>query len=294
MKDIVVSIKTFLRDEHLYNCVHSVKKYLPGVKIAICDDGHMNKKKDEFYKILRNEGHYIFTLPFDIGMMKGRNYIIEHTEESYILYMDDDYIMSPETKIYNFYEVLKHRPDIGMIGGRFQTQGKINEYQGHIVIKKQVLYQIPLAMDNWDTISEVRFKLCDLTNNFYLIRRSVVDNVKFDDTLKIGTAHMDYFMSVKKGGWNIAFTPDVIIEHDHRLESGKDGLYEGYRSRVGPGLRYFADKHHLTRAYYFNGRVRNYKTLKERESFRSKFARFIKKTGATHLFNNDFLRDRKG
>jgi len=102
---------------------------------------------------------------------------------------------------------------------------------------------------------------------------------------------MDYFMSVKKNGWNIAFPPDVIVEHDHQYGIIKDELYEKYRSCVEPGLRYFAHKRSLKYAYYFNGRVRNYKTLKERGFLRSKLKQFMKKTGIIKQFQRQFLRE---
>lgn len=275
MNQIVVSIKTFLRDKYLYRCVDSLLKIYPDIKIAICDDGRSNEEKNIFYNELRRKGHYIFKLPFNVGMTEGRNYIVAYTKERYILYIDDDFIFSKEAKVENFLKILQARSDVGMAAGRIREKGIVKNYQGYLIKKNNYLIQKKLKMKNWEKTKGIKYKLCDLAFNYYLIRREVFRNTKYDDNVKIGCAHTDFFMAVKDAGWKIAFTPDSIIDHEHTMENKNTKEYEKFRRKT-KGYIYFSKKRGIRHIKYFNGDELDLIYFKRKIKFKNIIKKYIK------------------
>jgi len=276
MKDVVVIIKTFLRDRHLFRCVESLRSVYPDIKIAVCDDGRANPAKTDFYNKLKEGGHYVFTLPFNSGMTKGRNYIVENTREKYLLYIDDDFIFSKDVNIEKMIEILNYDNDLAMVAGRVRVGGEVKNYQGYIKIEEDKMIQTPLKLDNWIIVDGgAKYKYCDLGFNFYLVRRSVFDDVKYDETVKIGCAHSDFYMMVKKAGWKIAFTPDSIVDHEHGADENNEE-YEKYR-RVKDGYYYFAKKWKIKEIIYFDKSRFDLISLKRIYNTENIFKKIIKK-----------------
>lgn len=262
MIDILVSVKTFLRDDQLFRCVDSLLKTYPDLKVVICDDGHQNETKKRYYKSLTDAGHKVLILSFNSGMTKGRNHIVKNSESKYLLYVDDDFIFSESVNIEALIDVLENEKKVGMVAGRVRNNGIVDDYQGFLEIKEESLIQKPLKMSDWlQTSKGTRYKFCDIAFNFYLIRREVFQNVEYDENVKIGCAHSDFFMTVKKSGWKIAFTPDSVIDHEHDFLKKKNSEYEKHR-RVMDGYRYFAKKWQIKKIVYFDGAIFDLENLK--------------------------------
>jgi len=228
---ISVFIKTFLRDEYLYKCVNSIRKVYPKFKIFIVDDGLQDKKKDKFYKKLRKEGHKVWLFPFDCGLPIGRNFVANQIKSKYLLISDDDFFFTKISGIEKMAKILDSNPNIGLVGGRVKENGEIKNYQGYIKRQKDGFIYTKLELKNYKKSKGVRYKLCDITFNYALIRKEVFKKVLWDTNIKVAYEHSDFFLKVKDAGWDIAFTPDCVVIHKPKLKKEVHTQYNLYRNR---------------------------------------------------------------
>jgi len=70
MKDTVILIMTFLRDDALFACVKSIRKFYPDIAIFVADTGKESKEKDDFCFEYKCE---LFKLAFDAVVCMAKN-----------------------------------------------------------------------------------------------------------------------------------------------------------------------------------------------------------------------------
>ncbi|XP_043538080.1 beta-1,4 N-acetylgalactosaminyltransferase 1-like [Chiloscyllium plagiosum] len=97
---VTIATKTFLRYDKLRELISSVRKYYPNVTIVIADDS------DKPQKI---EGDFIeqYFMPFGKGWFAGRNLAISQVTTKYLLWVDDDFIFTANTKLEKLVNILE-------------------------------------------------------------------------------------------------------------------------------------------------------------------------------------------
>lgn len=117
---ISIGVKTFLRDEQLFNTIHGIEQNLPGAQMIIADCGDMTEEKDGLYAELERRGHQHIDLPFDSGFGVMSNQIVSHLTRPYLLVAADDFDFTPEAAqgVRELQEVLDYCPDIDIASGR--------------------------------------------------------------------------------------------------------------------------------------------------------------------------------
>ncbi|HOP47868.1 MAG TPA: glycosyltransferase [Desulfobacteraceae bacterium] len=227
MKTLAIMIKTFMRSDCLTKCIQSIESHVKDIpyRIYIADDGNIDSGKSELYDTLEKKGHFILKLPFDIGASAGRNALIPHIQEKYLLRLDDDFLFTTETHIDKMIYILDHVDNIGAISdlerqltdgkginaGSIQSsgQGFLRFYVGTLIKE-----YIDLSQIKYDYINSIRYCKCEFARNFLLIRRSMLEEIKWDEELKIQGEHVDFMMQIKNHPyWQLAFTPDSIHSH---------------------------------------------------------------------------------
>jgi len=248
MGEVSALIKTFLRDEYLYKCVDSLHKTYPDVKIIIGDGGYYSKKKKEFVE--QRNGKYIH-LPFDCGLPYGRHRLLEQAETPYILIGDDDFYYTGDVELEKMVTLLG---TADIVGGRVRQDGNIGNYQGFIEhTKNQLLYR-KLLLDDWKHYKGLRYKLCDVTYNFFVAPTEVVKDVRWDENIKVAYEHSDFFLTAKEKGYKTAFTPHCIVDHKPKVEipEADQEKYMKFRNRR-EDKEYFFKKRNLESAVDMNG-----------------------------------------
>ncbi|RXI96466.1 glycosyltransferase [Anaerobacillus alkaliphilus] len=213
---VTAIIKTFERKDCLDNLIRSIKKYYPDLPIIVVDDSKNPVPRDDV------EYHI---LPFDSGVSKGRNFLVNQVKTPYVLILDDDYEFIHETKIEKFVDVLENST-IDLVGGRWVMYDKnrekyrIHSYHGKLIIEDNVMYHTKNSNGK-----EYGYKLYDIIHQFYLARTETMKNHPWDEGQKVND-HIDFFLNYKDT-LKIALHPEVFIYHNKY----RDELYSKFRNR---------------------------------------------------------------
>ncbi|CAL1580288.1 unnamed protein product [Knipowitschia caucasica] len=97
---VTIATKTFLRYDKLQDLIDSIRKFYPTVTIVIADDSENPQSiSGPFIE------HYI--MPFGKGWFAGRNLAVSQVTTKYVLWVDDDFIFSSNTKLEKLVDVLE-------------------------------------------------------------------------------------------------------------------------------------------------------------------------------------------
>ena len=240
---IAIIIKTYLREEVLFELIHSIKKYsdLP-YRLYIADESPISAKKLAFYEALTKEGHEFLLLDDEkpISVCYARNKLVSLLkDEKYVLRIDDDFHFSEHTKLANMKLILDSRPEIGAVSGlevqgvdgKGIAAGEISAQQGYFFYdeQKKVIYKqpVPINMWHWRRVENIRYAYADFTRNFLLIRKEVFQSVQWNEALQLQGEHSDFMLQLKRSGWLLAFTPDSSHIHN---EPPKAKVKKDYQS----------------------------------------------------------------
>ncbi|CAG06762.1 unnamed protein product [Tetraodon nigroviridis] len=176
---VTVATKTFLRYDKLQDLISSIRRYYPTVTIVIADDSESPKSISG-----PNIEHYI--MPFGKGWFAGRNLAVSQVTTKYLLWVDDDFIFTADTKLEKLVEVLE-RTTLDLVGGA------VREVTGYTSTYRQTI-SIEPGEDDGDCLHMRRgfhhviqgFPNCVVTDgviNFFLARTDKVQQVGFDPRL---------------------------------------------------------------------------------------------------------------
>jgi len=242
---IAIGIKTFMREETLFRVLDSIEKHFPySHRLYIADDGDISEEKEYRYQQLEAEGHVIIKLPFNSGISLGRNAITKRAEEDYILIMDDDIMLEDSESIERMKKILDSRDDIGLCAGTIYQEGgepfggKDYSRGLRLEIDRNVLFR-HRSTGNLSKLDGTLFNYADQVVNFFLAKREIFNDVRWDNRIKIEYEHMDFFLNLKKTRWKAAVCLNTNLTHCRSLKL--DPVYVRHR-RSAP-MQYFYAKH---------------------------------------------------
>lgn len=206
-KKLAIGIKTFMREDCLIHLLQSIDQFLPDLMVYIADDSETIRENK--YDYLRGE-HVIIRLPFDSGLSLGRNKLMEHIKEPYVLYCDDDYIFGKDNGVAETLKTIESRPDIGMITGLLTCDGVETGFESNL--------------GGW----EENIRRTDKGLNFFIARTEMFQDIRWNPKYKINDEHEDFFRRTKKTKWKIYYSPTLRAEHKIMFGSAE---YEKYRRR---------------------------------------------------------------
>ena len=260
LNQVSILLKTFLRDDHLYNAISGIKATMPFAHLIIVDDGWPTDRKSNLYDVLRAEGHSAIIMPFDSGFGAKSNEGMKAFQQSktdYLLIASDDFEFRPpfvRDGIANLLDVMHCNPSIDIASGRvnggayefnLEIRGDYEhgiELYEHSIWKDEALrYQVP-----W-------FVECDLTVNYSLIRKRVFEKVWWENDVKIGGGeHGAFFYDCKINGFKTVFVSGVNI-YECKIPSIPE--YRGYRARSSNMSRPCFDRRHIVKYVLGNGTI---------------------------------------
>ncbi|XP_056130833.1 beta-1,4 N-acetylgalactosaminyltransferase 1 [Lampris incognitus] len=226
---VTIATKTFLRYDKLQDLIDSVRRYYPTVTIVIADDSENPKSVSGPYI-----EHYI--MPFGKGWFAGRNLAVSQVTTKYVLWVDDDFIFTSNTKLERLVDVLE-RTTLDLVGGA------VREATGYTATYRQTI-SIEPGEENGDCLHMRRgfhhvikgFPNCVVTDgviNFFLARTDKVQQVGFDPRLA-RVAHLEFFID-GLGSLHVGSCDDVIVNHATKIkfpwasQSESDKTYTKFR-----------------------------------------------------------------
>lgn len=241
--ELAIGLNTFIRDENLKRFVASCQTFYPELKIYIIEQGRIEEPKKKFYEYLQDEGHVIHQIPFDSGISYAREELHKIVTEPYLMYMQDDFIVTNDTKIYNMLHILKSDPNLGVVcGGLISCRKELKSpppepiIHGNFLNKcdKSLLY-IPidylfkLNLLDWKRTKRkgLRYVYCDMSWDFSLWKLETQQNI-FDANVHVIEHSHVYLHIQREKKWKVAYTPESIIVHTH---DRSDKEYDNFRKR---------------------------------------------------------------
>lgn len=234
-RTIGILIPTFLRDKKMQKEVESILKHCDSssffrkwIRIYIADQGHelWSKEKIEFYKKLELDGHKVFKTPFNSGLSYNRNFLIQQSNEPYLMIMDDDFEFTENTNLTKMIEILNHKEENGIIGGDIENRPPYNASLIFEQLNNGVkLYRIERLI-NKQHINNLEYYNTDIVLNFFLAKREVLEEIPLDNELKL-VEHTDHFLRIKQTNkWKVCYCPNITCKHIQESDSSE---YKNFR-----------------------------------------------------------------
>ncbi|KAM6100960.1 beta-1,4 N-acetylgalactosaminyltransferase 1 [Pterocles gutturalis] len=208
---VTVATKTFLRYEKLRGLVASIRRFYPTVTIVVADDS----PRPEPLQGPHLE-HYL--MPFGKGWFAGRNLAVSQVTTKYVLWVDDDFIFTPRTRLEKLVDVLE-RTSLDLVGGAVrEITGFTTTYRQRLSVRGggaggDCLRTRPGFHHPLDG-----FPACVVTDgvvNFFLARTDKVRQVGFDPRLR-RVAHLEFFID-GLGVLHVGSCEDVVVDHASKL-----------------------------------------------------------------------------
>lgn len=209
--DATIVIKSFLRPLALNALVVSIRRTYPNIRIHVADDGDMSELPpniDEFYR-----------LPFDSGLSKGRNFLVDTVETCYTVLLDDDTVFTENSRLDYAIRVLSEFKSIDIVAGHYLPH---HFYGKHTIEDGILIRDMHLASAVVDG-----FPIFDFVPNFFVARTNALKKVRWDEELKI-QEHMDYFWRAR-GILKCTYLPYFSSINSNAREEGE---YKKYRERT--------------------------------------------------------------
>uniref|UniRef100_A0A3Q0T0J1 Beta-1,4-N-acetyl-galactosaminyl transferase 1a n=1 Tax=Amphilophus citrinellus TaxID=61819 RepID=A0A3Q0T0J1_AMPCI len=209
---VTIATKTFLRYDKLKDLIDSIRQYYPTVTIVIADDNeHPQPVTGPHIE------HYI--MPFAKGWFAGRNLAVSQVTTKYVLWVDDDFIFTENTKLENMVDILE-KTTLDMVGGA------VREVTGYTATYRHTI-SVDEGGDEGDCL-HVRlgyhhvikgFPNCVVADgviNFFMARTDKVQQVGFDPRFS-RQGHLEFFINAL-GFLHIGSCSDIIVSHASKIK----------------------------------------------------------------------------
>jgi glycosyltransferase involved in cell wall biosynthesis len=192
---VSIIIPCFNHGKFIEAAIASVKQQpYQNVEIIVVDDGSTDSYTVEVLNKISNDVKVI--RQSNSGPSVARNNAIRQSNGEYILALDSDNKIRPQY-ISKAVEILKTKPEVGVVYGDFQYYGSKSDIkeQPEFNIKQQLLYNL--------------FDMCAV------FRRKVFDDVGgFDEFMsKPGLEDWDFWISVWERNWKFVHVPEVMFDY---------------------------------------------------------------------------------
>jgi hypothetical protein len=221
MDDVTFGITSFERPAQLLHLIRSIRQRYPLVPIVVADNGRKRPPLPDSVRRLN--------LPFDCGLSRARNALIDTLATQYMLLLEDDFLFTDETRIESLVEVLKADREVGVVGGAIRSPlGRVMAYALDLEVFRTTLFVRESTHRLRFTPGGLPYRLCDMTWNFALFRKEMLAEHRWDDRLKLGE-HCPYYHQVKRAAnWRVASCSAVRLCHVQQ----HPGDYRTYRQRA--------------------------------------------------------------
>jgi glycosyltransferase involved in cell wall biosynthesis len=208
VQDVTICLGTILRDDSLYDCLASIRETYPDVKVAVADDGHHSSAKTRKMNGFKVDYH---KLPFDSGLSRKRNHLINHVATPYVAMVDDDMIINQDARLPELRELMSVA-DLAAGKVRYPSGGTM-EYTARLHFRpgrEKVLMMRPLKSP-WEQ-GGVKWRRTHLALNCFVARTDVLRSVGWDNRFKTTYEHLDFFLRMRLTGRYVVFTPESVFD----------------------------------------------------------------------------------
>jgi len=207
--EVTALIKTFLRDEYLFTCVSSLRRHYPYMKIIVADDGHCSNEKEARLKE-SGVSEYI-ALPWNQGVSRGRNILIDACGTPYFLVGDDDFYYTEETRLGDMVRMMEVAD---LAGGAVRYCDTLQHYEATLEWVPESKGLIHREINrNYKMHEGIRYADAELTFNFFIAKTELARKIRWEDSIHVIFEHEDFFMAGCLRGMKVVYCPNSIVTH---------------------------------------------------------------------------------
>lgn len=229
-QDISIIIKTFERDHCVNRLYYSIRKLYPNITILIADDSKNPQKHLGDAKII--------ALPYNVGLSHGRNILLGEVLTKYFVMLDDDFVFTKDTDLSVPHNILE-TTDFDMVGIKLLDYGwKRRIYRGCYEISASKLWQF----QGQSYASYKGYPAYHYVLNCFMAKTETIKASPWDEAIKIGHEHDDFFLRLKGKKALITHTDEISIDHYPEMT----GDYKEIRESTDTFKQIFYEKHQIT------------------------------------------------
>jgi hypothetical protein len=236
----------------------SVERYFPQTTILIASDSEQPFDKTAFLNFTSSDninGHdltntiFIYDLPEDSGLSKGRNYLVNKTTTPFFFLVDDDFELEEDSHLDILLELIYTYPHIDIIAGKIpESIRDYHDFSGIFLRYNQTLELVHNVSE--DRRKQIWFprsadkkvnggsgcRQVDFVPNVFMGRTESFRSVLWDDDLKVGE-HEDFFVRFRQANRNV-YTCRYINVHHRQIRWWKEAN-NTYSKKRGRAHKYF-------------------------------------------------------
>ena len=212
--------KSFNRQRQAKRLYRSIRSYYPDANIIIADD---SKKPLDLDCVIH--------LPFNSGLSKGLIATLEQVKTPYVMRLDDDMLLIPQTNVHGELAFLQYYPEVDLVAIQATVKPKesMNKYN-HMIMKKGLI--IPAGTEIAGR--EVIYK----APNVFVAKTEKVKLVGYDPNIHI-LDHYDFFYRAAGQMVCVQDSHSCVMHCHNRF----DKSYNKYRKQTRNDEQYIEKKH---------------------------------------------------
>ncbi len=212
---LAFNVVTFERPKQAQRCVNSILDLWPQAKIYQADNSREPRRL--------NGVHQFWHIGHDVGVSAARNHLIRHTREPFLVQIDDDYIFTPEADVLRLAALLDENENLALAGCKcrhIRGNGRTGwtKYYARVRLDgHKLIADRPGEKYRRETQGLPWYEV-DVVSNFWVAKRRLFDNMMWDERLKIGGEHADFFQRLQAANGDEAMMARIL----ERRRSGQD------------------------------------------------------------------------
>jgi len=220
---LVLAFATIERPQVVQRLIASVRRHFPAMPIYVADQSLDVAAMASFYAQMQVT---LIRMPYDAGVCASRNRLAASIAEDYFVLCDDDFVFGGRTDFTEALRILRHHPEIGVVGGKLYDYNGSLEYTRnwelflHLDVVNRTLTSTPIFhyAPRAPQMGTTRFYLCDAVMNFAVMRRAIFAEsaIRWDERFKSNGEHEDFFLNMKlNSSVRVAYLPTMVAYHHH-------------------------------------------------------------------------------
>lgn len=226
MKKLTISIVNFNGGQYLLSCLKSLERVKEEVDYDVfvidnaSSDGSLESAKNKFSKI-----SYISNKE-NLGFGKAHNLVLKKAKTPYILILNPDCEVMPETLEY-LIDFMENNPEVGVCSPKIEKADGTLDMASHrgfptpwvsflyFVLNDDRLYHLT------DRDFSKTHEVDSVVGAFMLMSKKVLEEVGyFDEDYFLYGEDIDLCFRIKKAGFKVMYVPEVKIKHVKGISSG--------------------------------------------------------------------------
>lgn len=237
--DIAVILVSYNTAHLLDDCLGALRAASQGLRLQIIVVD--NASRDDSVRLLRSRHPDVdlVTNRVNCGFGRANNQALARVRAPLVLLLNTDAFVAPDA-LQQACAVLHRRADVGIVGARLSGRDGVlqpscrffptprSQFAQTTGLRRLVGNPLPVDDPDWDPDVP---RDCDwVPGCFYLVRRSVIDQVGlFDARFFLYLEEVDHCRSARQAGWKVTYCPGAHVVHI----GGESARMDGPISAVG-------------------------------------------------------------